>query len=113
MGGYGSGWHRHDKRQCVDDGLKLRASGYKPFVMEAHAAGRSVGGRTTWSQGEKVSDRVGFTYTPEAPHLDGLAEAGGGIAGRVRLVYDRLGGGERESVEYDVAVEVRPCHFGG
>ena len=113
MGGYGSGWHRYDKRQCVEDGLTLRASGYKPFVAEAHAEGCLVGGRSTWGRAGQVTDRIGFTYTPEAADLDGLAEAGGGIAGRVELTYDCIKEAERESVTYPLAVEVRPCRFGG
>ena len=44
---------------------------------------------------------------------DDLAAEGGGTSGRLRLAYDRTSGGERESVSYELAVEVRPCNFGG
>ena len=114
MGGYGSGWHRHDKKRRVEDALVLQASGYKPFVAQAHGSGSRLSGTSTWGrEGDRNRDRIGWTYLPGTDAPEAVAEAGGGTAGRLRLAYDRLRGDEREPVEYALDVEVRPCHFGG
>lgn len=113
MGGYGSGWHRHDKKRCVEDGLSLRASGHKPFVVEAHETGRPVGGQTFWSHAGKVSAQIGVTYHPGPEAPAALAADDGGVSGRLRLSYTRTHGDTKEPLDYDLAVEVRPCHFGG
>ena len=113
MGGYGSGWHRHDKKRCVEDGLTLGVKGYKRFVAQAHEARTGVGGESTWRHAGEVTSSIGFRYHPGREAPDALAADGGGVCGQLRLHYTQTRGDAKEDLAYDLAVEVRPCHFGG